>query len=63
MEEEIQEDTSGFYKKDNGILLFGPNDIVSKDYSLFRESKDKHQYPTDGWYWFNSEQEAKNKLN
>ena len=62
MEEEVQKDTSGFYKNDNGILLFGPNAIVSKDYSLFRELKDENQYPVDGWYWFNSEEEAEKAL-
>lgn len=51
------EDTSGFYKLD-GLLLYGPNFVLNKDYELRKETKDEHQYPVDGWYWFDSEEEA-----
>ena len=61
MEEEIL-DTSGFYKNDNGTLLFGPNFVLNANYELRRETHEQHNYPIDGWHWFNSEEEAKQIL-
>jgi len=51
------EDTSGFYKLD-GVLLFGPHYVLNANYELRRESKDSHTYPVDGWYWFDTREEA-----
>ena len=56
------EDTSGFYKLENGQLLFGPNFVLNKNYELRRETHDQHTYPIDGWSWFESEEEAKSIL-
>lgn len=56
------DDTSGFYKFD-GSLLYGPNFVLNKDYELRRETKDEHTYPTDGWYWFETQTEAKQFFN
>lgn len=61
MEEEIQ-DTSGFYKNDNEYLLFGPHFVLNANYELRRETHDQHTYPVDGWYWFDSEEQAKEAL-
>lgn len=61
MEEEVL-DTSGFYKNDNGTLLFGPNFVLNANYELRRETHEQHNYPIDGWHWFNSEEEAKQIL-
>jgi hypothetical protein len=52
------EDTSGFYKNDNGYILYGPNFVLNANYDLRKETKDQHTYPTDGWYWFDSVEEA-----
>lgn len=52
------EDTSGFYKLD-GDLLYGPNFVLNASYELRRETKDQHSYPVEGWYWFDSEVEAR----
>lgn len=52
------EDTSGFYKQD-GDLLFGPNFVLNANYELRRETHEQHTYPVDGWYWFDSEAEAR----
>lgn len=51
-------DTSGFYKLD-GDLLFAYYSVYSADYELLRENHDTYSYPVDGWYWFDSEEEAK----
>lgn len=53
------EDTSGFYKLDGEVLLFGPNFVESKAYRLTRETKDAHEYPVDGWRWMESLDDAR----
>jgi hypothetical protein len=57
------EDTAGFYKLDGEDLLFGPNFVLNKDYELRRETHDQHQYPINGWTWFDNEEEAKLAFN
>lgn len=47
-----------FYKKDNGMVLEAPNFVLNKDYELKKETKDTHIYPIDGWYWFDTIEEA-----
>jgi hypothetical protein len=56
------EDTSGFYKEENGELIYGPNFVLNKNYELRKETHEQHTYPVDGWYWFDSETEAKLSL-
>ena len=56
------EDTSGFYKLD-GDLLFGPNEIIGPDIHLLREHHSEYLYPVDGWYWFDSEEQARTFFN
>lgn len=57
------EDTSGFYKRDpGGILLFGRYFVLNANYHLKRDEHTIHQYPIDGWYWFESEEEARSFL-
>jgi hypothetical protein len=51
--------TAGFYKFDT-ILLWGPNFVESPTYALYKENKDDYTYPVDGWYWFESLEEAQN---
>jgi len=48
----------GFYKLDNGSLLFGTM-VTSQNYLLLVEEKDDYELPIDGWYYFESEVEAK----
>ena len=51
------EETQGFYKND-GTLLYGPNFVLNANYELRKETKDDYTYPVDGWYWFDTRQEA-----
>lgn len=44
------EDTSGFYKLDGETLLFAPNAVHNRDYTLTRD--DPPADPVDGWQWF-----------
>ena len=52
-------ETSGFYRENNGEIQFAPNFVLSSVYELRKETHDQHTYPVDGWYWFDSETEAK----
>jgi hypothetical protein len=56
------EDTSGFYKADNGSLLHGPNYVLNADYELRRENLAALTLPVDGWHWFDNEEQAKLEL-
>jgi len=58
-----ENNTAGFYKNDHGDLLYGPNFVISSWYDLRKETKDNHQYPIDGWYWFDSEELARDFFN
>lgn len=46
-----------FYKLDSGVLLFG-RVVTSPNFELTTETKDNFQYPQDGWYWFETKEEA-----
>lgn len=48
----------GFYKLDNESLLFGTI-VTSQKYLLLVDEKDNYELPIDGWYYFESEVEAK----
>ena len=57
-------DTSGFYKNIDGELVYGPNFVLGAygAYELRRATKDSNTYPVDGWYWFDSEEQARTEL-
>ena len=55
-------ETSGFYRENNGEIQFAPNFVLSSVYELRKETHEQHTYPVDGWYWFDSEAEAKLSL-
>lgn len=48
----------GFYKLENGSLLFGTI-VTSQEYLLIAEEKDDYEFPIDGWHYFETELEAK----
>ena len=50
--------SDGFYKLD-GDLLYGPNYVLNAEYELRRDAKDQYTYPIGGWYWFDSDAEAR----
>jgi hypothetical protein len=49
---------AGFYKLDDGVLLYAPNFVTSMYYDLNILEKDNYEYPVDGWYYFENEQDA-----
>jgi hypothetical protein len=50
----------GFFKAYDNYIAHGPNFVKRKDFELYREEKDSYTLPVDGWYWFDSEEEACN---
>lgn len=53
------EDTSGFYLYQDGALTFAPNFVENTNFQLYRDQKDTHNYPVHGWYWFDTEDDAR----
>ena len=51
-------ETQGFYKNDNGMILYGPNFVDAGSFLLLKEEKDTYTYPIGGWYWFDSKEDA-----
>jgi hypothetical protein len=47
--------TSGFYLSD---LTYAPNWVIAPGYQLLRSAKDSYTYPVEGWYWFDSLEQA-----
>ncbi len=49
----------GFYKLTD-VLNYAPNAVFNKDYELIKEQHLTYNYPVDGWYWFDTLEEACN---
>jgi hypothetical protein len=48
---------AGFYKLD-GTLLYAQQWVRNANYELNAELKDTYTYPVEGWYWFDTLDEA-----
>lgn len=55
---EAPPDTSGFFKLEGGMVIHGPNFVHAPTFSLLRSERNTYTYPVDGWYWFDSMEEA-----
>jgi hypothetical protein len=54
----------GFYKAENNELFYGPNYVLGiNSENLYKENKDSYEFPINGWYWFDTEEEARIALN
>jgi hypothetical protein len=55
---------SGFYKRDpeTGELLCAPTAVYAPGLTLLRDNHANYSYPQDGWWWFESEDEARTTL-
>lgn len=49
---------AGFYKNDRGTLLEALNKVVSPAFILDISKKDEYELPVDGWFYFDSREEA-----
>ena len=47
-----------FYKLEEELLC-APNIVCGTGIVLMKEDKDTYEYPIDGWYWFDSEDIAR----
>lgn len=47
-----------FYKKEGASLLDAPNSVAGPDFTLRAENKDSYSYPVQGWYWFDTVEQA-----
>lgn len=47
-----------FVKHDNESLIVVENFVYTPNFSMTKETKDEFDYPIDGWYWFDSKDEA-----
>ena len=47
----------GFYKMDSE-LLYAPNFVEGSELCLYKQNKDSYTYPVQGWYWFDTIEQA-----
>lgn len=54
--------SAGFYKADGEYLTYAPNFVFNENYTLIKEDKDEllhlDVFPIDGWYWFDTKEQA-----
>ena len=51
-----------FFKSDEGQLLAAIERVSGPDFELRVELRDQYTYPVDGWFWFDTEAEARAAL-
>ena len=51
-----------FYKNENGELLSAQTEVTGPDYCLKAEEHAAYAYPIGGWYWFDTEADAREFL-
>ena len=51
-----------YYKRDGEELLTAPNGVDGPGYSLTVENHNEHTYPVNGWYWFDTLDQALDNL-
>jgi hypothetical protein len=47
-----------FYKRDDEEILTAPNFVYGPGFELSAETHAAHVYPVDGWYWFDTLDQA-----
>lgn len=52
----------GFYKNDNGFLLWSADRVINDNFELWIDQKDTYSYPVEGWIWADSELIARQTL-
>lgn len=51
-----------FYKRENEELLVALTNVYSTEFELTVENHTEYTYPVDGWYWFETLDEAMTNL-
>jgi hypothetical protein len=52
----------GFYKNDNGFLVWSADRVINDNFELWLDQKDTYSYPVEGWIWADTTEEAKSVL-
>jgi hypothetical protein len=52
----------GFYKNDDGFLVWSADKVINNNFELHLNQKDTYSYPVEGWIWAENEEEAKSVL-
>lgn len=61
--DELQQNTSGFYRIQDNELQWAPNFVYAPDYELHKEQLSTYELPLPGnWIWADSEELAKQTL-
>lgn len=47
-----------FYKRDVNEILSAPNFVKGPEFELLAEQRADYTYPVDGWYWFDTFDQA-----
>lgn len=47
-----------FYRNDDGVITKTDEFVAGGTYFLFPEDHATYEYPVEGWYWFDSDEEA-----
>ena len=50
--------TAGFYKFENDELRYGSTSVHAPNFTLVEANHANYNYPVEGWYYFNSYEEA-----
>lgn len=51
-------DTAGFYKYESGLISWGKW-VLNLDYELYSDKHEEYDLPIDGWYWFDTIEDAR----
>ncbi len=57
------DETRGFFKVENGELIIARTNIGGPGFDLFFEMPHLQTYPIEGWYWFDTELQAREFFN
>lgn len=47
-----------FYRRENGTVVRADGPLFGPGYDLLAEQRGAYEYPVDGWYWFDTDEEA-----
>jgi hypothetical protein len=51
-----------FFKDDAGQLLEAPTTVLTPEHALYSDDRASYTYPIEGWWWFDTEPEARAAL-
>lgn len=50
--------TRGFYKTIDNHVFYAEKNVHNKEYNLSIDEYNLYEYPVDGWYYFDSKEDA-----